>query len=152
MFEEAQLYAPVTRSGDDVTVHLAADHPGAVDPEYRARRNALAALAMDWRYFPAATATLNQTTLANAATRPNCRQARAVHKSRLDDIIASKARAFASCHLARPNTPVAVSGRRPEDWPLLARPSATTDASTLCHCDDLSRCASLRKQGAGCTM
>jgi phenylalanine-4-hydroxylase len=49
MFEEAQLYAPVTRSGDDVTVHLGADHPGAVDPEYRARRNALAALAMDWQ-------------------------------------------------------------------------------------------------------
>ncbi|OBA86981.1 phenylalanine 4-monooxygenase [Mycolicibacterium mucogenicum] len=47
MFEEAQLYAPVTRTGDDVTVHLAADHPGAVDPEYRARRNAIAALAMD---------------------------------------------------------------------------------------------------------
>ena len=49
MFEEARLYAPVTRSGDGVTVHLAADHPGAVDPEYRARRNAIAALAMDWR-------------------------------------------------------------------------------------------------------
>ena len=49
MFEEAQLYAPVTRSGDDVTVHLADDHPGAVDPEYRARRNAIAALAMDWQ-------------------------------------------------------------------------------------------------------
>ena len=50
MFEEGQLYAPVTRSGDgDVTVHLADDHPGAVDPEYRERRNALAALAMDWQ-------------------------------------------------------------------------------------------------------
>ena len=49
MFEEAQLYAPVTRSGDDVTVHLGDNHPGAVDPEYRARRNALAALAMDWQ-------------------------------------------------------------------------------------------------------
>ena len=49
MFEEAQLYSPVTRSGDDVTVHLGDDHPGAVDPEYRARRNALAALAMDWQ-------------------------------------------------------------------------------------------------------
>ena len=50
MFEEAQLYAPVTRSGEgDVTVHLGADHPGAVDPEYRARRNALAALAMEWQ-------------------------------------------------------------------------------------------------------
>jgi phenylalanine-4-hydroxylase len=49
MFEEAQLYAPVTRSGDDVTVHLGDNHPGAVDPEYRTRRNALAALAMDWQ-------------------------------------------------------------------------------------------------------
>ena len=49
MFEEARLYAPVTRSGDGVTVHLAADHPGAVDPEYRARRNAIAALAMNWQ-------------------------------------------------------------------------------------------------------
>jgi phenylalanine-4-hydroxylase len=50
MFEEAQLYAPVTRSGDgDVTVHLGDNHPGAVDPDYRARRNALAALAMAWQ-------------------------------------------------------------------------------------------------------
>jgi phenylalanine-4-hydroxylase len=50
MFEEAQLYAPVTR-GDDggVTVHLGTNHPGAVDPEYRARRNALAALALEWQ-------------------------------------------------------------------------------------------------------
>jgi phenylalanine-4-hydroxylase len=50
MFEEAQLFAPVTRSGEgDVTVHLSDDHPGAVDLEYRARRNALAALAMEWQ-------------------------------------------------------------------------------------------------------
>jgi phenylalanine-4-hydroxylase len=50
MFEEGQLYAPVTRSGaGDVTVHLGEDHPGAVDPEYRARRNALARLAMEWQ-------------------------------------------------------------------------------------------------------
>ena len=50
MFEEAQLYTPVTRSGEgEVIVHLSDDHPGAVDPEYRARRNALAALAMEWQ-------------------------------------------------------------------------------------------------------
>jgi phenylalanine-4-hydroxylase len=49
MFEEAQLYAPVTRTEDGVTVHLAPDHPGAVDPEYRARRNAIAALALEWQ-------------------------------------------------------------------------------------------------------
>lgn len=50
MFEEAQLYSPV-RMGDDgsVNVDLAADHPGASDPEYRARRNAIAAAAVAWR-------------------------------------------------------------------------------------------------------
>jgi phenylalanine-4-hydroxylase len=50
MFEEGQLYATVTRSDDgDVTVHLDDNHPGAVDPEYRARRNALAGLALAWQ-------------------------------------------------------------------------------------------------------
>jgi phenylalanine-4-hydroxylase len=50
MFEEANLYAPVTRSGGGaVTVHLSDNHPGAVDLEYRARRNALATLALEWQ-------------------------------------------------------------------------------------------------------
>jgi len=50
MFEEGQLYSPVTRSGDGgITVHLGDDHPGAVDPGYRARRNALATLALEWQ-------------------------------------------------------------------------------------------------------
>src|SRR3954466_16410027 len=50
MFEEGQLYSPVT-AGDDgqVTVHLAHDHPGANDPVYRARRNEIAAAALRWR-------------------------------------------------------------------------------------------------------
>ena len=50
MYEEAQLYSPVTT--DDagaVTVHLAHDHPGANDPAYRQRRNAIAAAALAWR-------------------------------------------------------------------------------------------------------
>lgn len=49
MFEEAQLYSPVTQ-GDDgkVEVHLGADHPGFNDPIYRARRNEIAAAAMAW--------------------------------------------------------------------------------------------------------
>ncbi len=50
MFEEAQLYSPVTTGEDGkVTVHLADDHPGASDPHYRERRNAIAALALDWQ-------------------------------------------------------------------------------------------------------
>ncbi|MEV0293390.1 phenylalanine 4-monooxygenase [Nocardia sp. NPDC050710] len=49
MFSEAQLYSPVTRSGaGDVTVHLSDEHPGVHDPEYRARRNAIAALALEY--------------------------------------------------------------------------------------------------------
>ena len=50
MFEEAQLYSPVTRDDDGgVTVHLDDDHPGFNDAQYRERRNAIAAAALDWR-------------------------------------------------------------------------------------------------------
>jgi phenylalanine-4-hydroxylase len=49
MFEEAQLYAPVTEGPDGVKVHLADDHPGANDPVYRRRRNEIAAAALAWR-------------------------------------------------------------------------------------------------------
>src|SRR4051812_16872003 len=50
MFEEGQLYSPVTARDDgQVTVHLADDHPGAGDPDYRARRNEIAALALAWK-------------------------------------------------------------------------------------------------------
>jgi phenylalanine-4-hydroxylase len=50
MFEEGQLYSPVT-AGDDgeVHVHLDDDHPGANDPDYRARRNEIAAAALAWQ-------------------------------------------------------------------------------------------------------
>ena len=50
MFEEAQLYSPVTTGEDgSVTVHLAHDHPGANDPAYRERRAQIAAAALAWR-------------------------------------------------------------------------------------------------------
>jgi phenylalanine-4-hydroxylase len=48
MFEEGQLYAPVTEDGNGVTVHLAPDHPGANDPEYRRRREEIAGPALRW--------------------------------------------------------------------------------------------------------
>ena len=49
MYEEGQLYSPVTQGeGGQVTVHLADDHPGANDPEYGARRNEIAAAALAW--------------------------------------------------------------------------------------------------------
>jgi phenylalanine-4-hydroxylase len=50
MFEEAQLYSPVTANEDGtVNVELAADHPGASDPVYRERRNHIAAKAVAWQ-------------------------------------------------------------------------------------------------------
>ena len=50
MYEEAQLYSPVTTDEHgEVTVHLAHDHPGANDPIYRARRNEIAAAALKWQ-------------------------------------------------------------------------------------------------------
>jgi phenylalanine-4-hydroxylase len=48
MFEEGQLYSPVTQGERGVVVHLADDHPGASDPQYRARRNEIAAAALAW--------------------------------------------------------------------------------------------------------
>ncbi len=49
MFEEGQLYAPITQGADGaVEVQLADDHPGVGDPVYRARRNSIAALALAW--------------------------------------------------------------------------------------------------------
>jgi phenylalanine-4-hydroxylase len=50
VYEEAQLYSPVTTDGAGaVTVQLAHDHPGANDREYRQRRNTIAAAALAWR-------------------------------------------------------------------------------------------------------
>lgn len=48
MFEEGQLYAPVTEDEHGVTVHLTDDHPGANDPEYRRRREVIAGPALRW--------------------------------------------------------------------------------------------------------
>jgi phenylalanine-4-hydroxylase len=50
LFEEGQLYSPVTE-GDDgaVTVHLSRDHPGFADEAYRRRRNEIAQYALRWQ-------------------------------------------------------------------------------------------------------
>jgi phenylalanine-4-hydroxylase len=50
MPEEGQYFAPVVQGEDGgVEVKLGASHPGAADPDYQARRNAIARLALLWR-------------------------------------------------------------------------------------------------------
>jgi Biopterin-dependent aromatic amino acid hydroxylase len=49
VFDEGRLYAPITTADDgEVTVHLDDDHPGFGDPDYRKRRNLIAARALRW--------------------------------------------------------------------------------------------------------
>src|SRR3954451_7929872 len=49
MFEEAQLYSPVTQGEDGTAVvHLGEEHPGFNDPAYRERRNEIATAATRW--------------------------------------------------------------------------------------------------------
>lgn len=49
MFDEGQLYSPVTRADDGtVEVHLSDNHPGLHDADYRARRGEIAGAAMAW--------------------------------------------------------------------------------------------------------
>jgi len=50
MFEEGQLYSPIrTKDTGELEVVLGADHPGVADPDYRARRNAIATAASEWQ-------------------------------------------------------------------------------------------------------
>lgn len=49
MFDEGQLYSPVTEADDgSVRVHLADSHPGREDPDYLHRRGEIAGLALRW--------------------------------------------------------------------------------------------------------
>ncbi|GAB3110258.1 phenylalanine 4-monooxygenase [Janibacter alkaliphilus] len=49
MFEDGQVYSPVTEHRDGtVQVHLADNHPGRDDPDYLARRGQIAAAALTW--------------------------------------------------------------------------------------------------------
>jgi phenylalanine-4-hydroxylase len=80
MYEEAQLYSPVTTDGSgEVTVHLAHDHPGANDPEYRRRRNQIAAAALKWAPGQPAPR-IDYTDVAHEVWRPVCRELAPKHE------------------------------------------------------------------------
>jgi phenylalanine-4-hydroxylase len=80
MFEEAQLYSPVTK-GDDgkAIVHLGKDHPGFNDPEYRDRRNAIAHASMDYRIGDEIPV-IEYTDAENEVWRTVCRELPAKHR------------------------------------------------------------------------
>src|SRR5919112_3294411 len=80
MYEEGQLYSPVTQGeGGQVTVHLADDHPGANDPDYRARRNEIAAAALAWQPGEPAPA-IDYTPAEQEVWRTVCRELRPKHE------------------------------------------------------------------------
>lgn len=81
MFEEGQLYSPVTTADDgSVTVHLGEDHPGAADPAYRARRNEIAAVALGWRPGEPAP-TIDYTEAEHEVWRTVCREIAPKHEA-----------------------------------------------------------------------
>lgn len=81
LFEEGQLYSPVTAEADgSVTVHLAHDHPGANDPAYRDRRNEIAAAALRWRPGEPAPA-VDYTEAEQEVWRTVCRELRPKHEA-----------------------------------------------------------------------
>jgi phenylalanine-4-hydroxylase len=83
MFEEAQLYSPVTTDADGtVTVHLAEDHPGVADAEYRARRNTIAGAALAWEAGPptAPVPRIDYTEDEQAVWRTVCRELAPKHE------------------------------------------------------------------------
>jgi hypothetical protein len=86
VFEEAQLYAPITTSEDGmVTVHLDESHPGFGDPVYRERRNHIAARALQWNATPPTPAAqpiphVDYTEAEQEVWRTVCRELAAKHE------------------------------------------------------------------------
>lgn len=81
MFEEGQLYSPVTEEDDgSVTVHLAPSHPGADDPVYLARRGAIARAALDWTPGDPAP-TIEYTEEEHEVWRTVCRELAVKHRA-----------------------------------------------------------------------
>jgi phenylalanine-4-hydroxylase len=81
MFEEAQLYSPVTKDDDgSVVVHLGQDHPGLDDPVYRERRNLIATAATEWSPGEPVP-TIAYTDVENDIWRTVCRELRTRHET-----------------------------------------------------------------------
>jgi phenylalanine-4-hydroxylase len=79
MFEEGQLYSPVTVGEDgQVEVHLGDNHPGFADQDYRARRSEIAGAALGWK--PGETVPrIDYTETENEIWRTVCREIAPLH-------------------------------------------------------------------------
>lgn len=79
MFEEGQLYSPVTVGEDgQVEVHLGDNHPGFADQDYRARRSEIASAALGWK--PGETVPrIDYTDTENEIWRTVCREIAPLH-------------------------------------------------------------------------
>jgi phenylalanine-4-hydroxylase len=81
MFEEGQLYSPVTENEDgSVTVHLAPSHPGVDDRHYLARRAEIARAALDWEPGTPAPA-IAYSDEENTVWRTVCRELEVKHRT-----------------------------------------------------------------------
>ena len=98
MFEEAQLYSPVTTGdGGEVTVHLHDGHPGADDPGYRRRRNEIAAAALALAPRRARAARSTTTTTSRTVWRTVCRELAPLHERLRRRRVPRGARAASRC-------------------------------------------------------
>jgi len=80
MFEEGQLYSPVTHEEDGTAVvHLGEEHPGFNDPAYRERRNEIATAATLWSPGEPVPQ-IAYTDTENAIWRTVCRELRTKHE------------------------------------------------------------------------
>jgi phenylalanine-4-hydroxylase len=105
MFQEGQLYSPVTAGHDgEVTVHLADDHPGANDPDYRARRNEIAAAALKWTPGTPAPR-IDYSTEEQTVWRTVCQQLEPKHEKYAIDEYRTRSRTSGSRTTTYPSSP-----------------------------------------------
>ena len=82
MFEEGQLYSPVTEDEHGaVTVHLAPSHPGVDDPAYLARRAQIAASALGLEDPPTPAPEIAYTAAEHEVWRTVCRELTVKHRA-----------------------------------------------------------------------
>ena len=98
MFEEGQLYSPVTHDEDGkAVVHLGEDHPGFNDPAYRERRNEIATAATLAGRPGEPIPHIDYTDAENEIWRTVCRELRDEARARTPAASSSRRRPRSAC-------------------------------------------------------